>query len=186
MALCSNAKSWRNAEFWVDDWLRPYKHMSWGSPSHILIVGLSTRVDKQPYCNSTCFLAVNSFLQLLDYIITIFRKLICQTRILGSVVRVLCFESGDCLFCSKQCAFALVAMVTLACHHFLNLMNPNHLFSQAMIDCLREAKSLLLIGCVNKSFFIQAIQLFKKLRQVRLKWDFRTYSLDQSAMQAPS
>jgi hypothetical protein len=147
----------------VDDRLRHYRHISYESPSHNLIVGLSTRVGEQPYCNSTCFLDVNPSLQLLDYIITlaVFRTLICHTCSLGSVVRAL-FKVGDCRFCYKRCAFALVAIARL---HFLNLnlRNPNHFFSRAMIDCFREAESLLLIGCANESFFAKTIQLLKTL-----------------------
>ncbi len=56
-----DAKSWWNAEFRVDDRLRPCKHISLEFPSHIFIVGLSTRVGEQPNCDSTCFLAVDFF-----------------------------------------------------------------------------------------------------------------------------
>ncbi len=55
MACCSNAKSWWNAEFQVDDRLRPCKHISLEFPSPIFIVGLSTRVGEQPNCDSTHF-----------------------------------------------------------------------------------------------------------------------------------
>ncbi len=37
MACCSNAKSWWNAEFWLDDRLRPCKHISSELPSPIFI-----------------------------------------------------------------------------------------------------------------------------------------------------
>ncbi len=63
----------------------------------------------------------------------------------------------DCLFCSKPCAFALVAK---ARQSFLNLRNPNHLFPRPMTDCLQEAKSLLQIVCANQSFFAKTVQLF--------------------------
>ncbi len=43
---------------------------------------------------------------------------------------------------------------------FSNLRNPNRLFPRAIIDCLREAKSLLQIECANKSSFAKMIQLF--------------------------
>jgi hypothetical protein len=35
--------------------LSPCKHISLEFPSHIFIVGLSTRVGEQPNCDSTCF-----------------------------------------------------------------------------------------------------------------------------------
>ncbi len=41
--------------FWVDDRLRPCKHISLEFPSPFFIVGLSTRVGKQSNCDSTCF-----------------------------------------------------------------------------------------------------------------------------------
>ncbi len=94
MACCSNAKSWKNAEFWVDDRLRPCKHISLEFPSHIFIVGLSARVGEQPNCNSTWFSGCELFLQL-DFIIAtwMIHILTCQICILGSVVRALCFIS---------------------------------------------------------------------------------------------
>ncbi len=92
MACCSNTKSWWNAEFWVDDRLKPCKHISLEFPSHIFIAGLSTRVGEQPNCDSTCFLVVNIFLQL-DFRIGMINILTCQICILGSVVRALRFIS---------------------------------------------------------------------------------------------
>ncbi len=55
MACCSNDKSWWDAEFWVDDRLRPCKHISLELPSPIFIVGLSNRVGERSNCDSTCF-----------------------------------------------------------------------------------------------------------------------------------
>ncbi len=55
MACCSHAKSCWNAEFRVNDRLRPCKHISLEFPIHIFIVGLSTRVGEQSNCDSTCF-----------------------------------------------------------------------------------------------------------------------------------
>ncbi len=88
MACCSNSKSWWNAEFWVDDRLRPCKHISSEFPSLIFIVRLSTRVGEQPNCNSTCFSGCEFFLQL-DFITAMIHILTCQIWILGSVVRAL-------------------------------------------------------------------------------------------------
>ncbi len=94
IACCSNAKSWWNAEFWMDYRLRPCKHIPLEFPSHIFIAGLSTRVGDQPNCDSTCFLVVNCFLQL-DFIIAMIHTLTCpsQVCILGSMVRALLFIS---------------------------------------------------------------------------------------------
>ena len=44
MTGCSNPKTCLSAESWVDDRLRPYKHISLKFPSHIFTVGLSARV----------------------------------------------------------------------------------------------------------------------------------------------
>ena len=46
MACCSSAQSWWDTNSWVDDRLRPCKHISLMSPSHIFIVGLSARVGE--------------------------------------------------------------------------------------------------------------------------------------------
>jgi hypothetical protein len=56
-------KSWLDAETWMDDRLRPCKHFSLVSQSHIIFAGISTRVDKQQQHNPTCFLESNFFLQ---------------------------------------------------------------------------------------------------------------------------
>jgi hypothetical protein len=85
-------KSLWNAEFRVDDRLRPCKHISLEFPSHIFIVALSTRVGKQPNCDSTCFSGCEFFLQL-DFITAMIHILICQFCIPGSVVRALRFTS---------------------------------------------------------------------------------------------
>ena len=83
---------WWNAEFWVDDRLRPCKHISLQLPSPIFIVGLSTRVGGQPNWDSTCFSGCEFFLQS-DFIIAMIHILTCQICILGSVVRALHFTS---------------------------------------------------------------------------------------------
>ena len=44
LTCCSNAKLWLSADSWVDDRLRPCKHILLKSPSHIFTVGLSARV----------------------------------------------------------------------------------------------------------------------------------------------
>jgi hypothetical protein len=56
MTGCSVIKSWLNAETWMDDRLRPCKHISLVSQSHIFIAGISTRVGKQHQHIPTCCL----------------------------------------------------------------------------------------------------------------------------------
>ena len=62
-ARCSNAESWRNAEIWATDRLRPCQHILLMSPRHNFIVGLCARVGKQQKKISNKFSALNCFLQ---------------------------------------------------------------------------------------------------------------------------
>ena len=61
MAGCSYAESWWYADSSVDDRLRPCKHISLESPSHISSAGVSTRVGEQRQHILTCFLCCNFF-----------------------------------------------------------------------------------------------------------------------------
>ncbi len=159
MACCSNAKSWSNAGFLVDDRLRHCKHISLEFPSYIFIVGLSTRVGEQPNCDSTCFSGCEFFFAI--------RLYNCNHSHLDMSDLHSWFIGQSVALCKreiassdpKRCAFALLAK---AHQHFLNLRNPNHLFPTAIIDCLREAKCFLQIHCANESSFAKTIQLFKR------------------------
>ncbi len=109
MACCNNSESWWNAEFRVDNKLRSCKHISLEFPSHIFIVGLSTRVGEQPNCDSTCFSGCEFFLQS-DFIIAMIHISACQIFILGSVVRALRVTSDRLpVLIQTVCFFALVA-----------------------------------------------------------------------------
>ena len=153
MTCCSNAKSWWNAEFRVDDRLWPCKHISLELPSPIFIVGLSTRVGEQPNCYSTCFSGCELFFAIRLYNSNDSQSWHVRFAFLAQWLECCALEARDCQFWSKQCAFALVAK---ARQHFLNLRNPNHLFPSSIIDCLREAKSFLQIECANESSFAKA------------------------------
>ncbi len=117
MACCSNAKSWWNAEFWLDDRLRPCKHISLELPSPICIVGLSTRVGGQPNCDSTCFSGCEFFLQL-DFIIAMIHIFTCQICILGSVVRVVRFISERLPVLVQTVCFQLESWPVVRNHGF--------------------------------------------------------------------
>ena len=68
MAGCSSAESWWSANFWVDDRLRPCKHISLMSPSSIFNVELSARVGEQQHPVPTCFVDCNFFFLQFNYI----------------------------------------------------------------------------------------------------------------------
>jgi hypothetical protein len=68
MTGCSILKSWSNVETWMDDRLRPCKHISSVSQSHTFIAGISTRVGKQQQRNPTSFLGSNFLFLQINYI----------------------------------------------------------------------------------------------------------------------
>ncbi len=139
----------------MDDRLRPCKHISLEFPSPSLWGSAPELASNQTVIQHV-FLVVNSFLQL-DFMIAMIHISTIQICILGSVVRALLFTSErlpvliqTVCFCSSGKGASIP----------LNLLNPNHHFPSAIIDCLREAKSFLHIDCSNESSFAKTIQLF--------------------------
>jgi hypothetical protein len=120
-------------------------------PSHIFIVGLSTRVGEQPNAIQYVFLVVNLFLQL-DFIIAIIHILTYQICIPGLVVRALRFTSErlpvlNQTVCSCQSGKGAPKLFKSS--------EPKPSLSQRH-HCLRP-RGFLQIDCANES----SIQLFK-------------------------
>ncbi len=177
MACCSNAKSWWNAEFRVDDRLRPCKYISLEFPSHNFIVGLSTRVGEQPNCDSTCFYGCEFFFAIRLYTRndSHLQGLICQICILGWVVRVLRFISERlpvlfqtvCFCCSGKGRSAPTLFKSSEPKPGISFPEPpltaserlNPFYKSNVRTNLRSQKT---------------IQLFKTKLLATLKWDFRT------------
>jgi hypothetical protein len=120
---CSILKSWLNAETWMDDRLRPCKHISLVSQSHIFIVGISTRVGKQQQHNPTWFLGSNFLFLQINYI-----KLQCfkiEYHLVSSVTFMVECTPSECYTLSlnsKKITFCWNGFCSRDC---LNIQKPN-------------------------------------------------------------